>query len=82
MLGVLRQGDTKTDSFVQVARKRGRHGQGGIPNLNAAAMMMITSWRDGRVQGWVEPPVLKIADDTEMAGAVTEVGPLADQKIM
>jgi len=26
-------------------------------------MTVITAWRDGRIQGWVEPPVLKVADD-------------------
>ncbi|KAH7326583.1 nucleolar GTP-binding protein 2 [Stachybotrys elegans] len=51
-------GDVTTDFLVQVARKRGRIGRGGIPNLNAAAMTVVTDWRDGRIQGWVEPPVL------------------------
>lgn len=82
-LGPFGQGDTTTDFLVQVARRRGRLGKGGVPNLNAAAMTVITDWRDGRIQGWVEPPVLKIADDTEMVdGATTEVGPSADQKII
>jgi len=82
-LGPFGQGDTTTDFLVQVARKRGRLGKGGVPNLNAAAMTVITDWRDGRIQGWVEPPVLKIADDAEMTdGATTEVGPSADQKII
>ncbi|KPM39483.1 Nuclear GTP-binding protein NUG1 [Neonectria ditissima] len=53
-------GDTTTDFLVQVARKRGRIGRGGIPNLNAAAMTVVTDWRDGRIQGWVEPPVLAV----------------------
>ncbi|KAK5945761.1 nuclear GTP-binding protein nug1 [Knufia obscura] len=82
-LGPFGQGDTTTDFLVQVARKRGRLGRGGVPNLNAAAMTVITDWRDGRIQGWVEPPVLRVADDTEMAGGeVTEVGPSADQKVI
>ncbi|KAI5466699.1 P-loop containing nucleoside triphosphate hydrolase protein [Mariannaea sp. PMI_226] len=53
-------GDTTTDFLVQVARKRGRIGRGGIPNLNGAAMTIITDWRDGRIQGWVEPPALAV----------------------
>lgn len=82
-LGAFAKSDTTTDFLVQVARKRGRLGKGGVPNLNAAAMTVITDWRDGRIQGWVEPPVLRVADDTEMAdGATTEVGPSADQKII
>lgn len=48
--------DSTTDFLVQVARKRGRLGKGGVPNLNAAAFTVITDWRDGRLQGWVEAP--------------------------
>jgi nuclear GTP-binding protein len=51
-------GDFTTDFLVQVARKRGRLGRGGIPNVNAAAMTVVNDWRDGRIQGWVEPPSL------------------------
>ncbi|ETN46688.1 uncharacterized protein HMPREF1541_00875 [Cyphellophora europaea CBS 101466] len=61
-------GDTQTDFLLQVARKRGRLGKGGVPNLNSAAMAVITDWRDGRIQGWVEPPVLQVAADAEMEG--------------
>ncbi|KAL8782501.1 MAG: hypothetical protein Q9213_005340 [Squamulea squamosa] len=50
-------GDVTMDFLVQVARKRGRLGKGGVPNLVAAAMTVITDWRDGRIQGWTEPPV-------------------------
>lgn len=49
-------GDMTTDFLVQVARKRGRLGKGGVPNLTAAAMTVITDWRDGRIQGWVDAP--------------------------
>ncbi|KAL8929798.1 MAG: hypothetical protein Q9208_000942 [Pyrenodesmia sp. 3 TL-2023] len=49
-------GDVTTDFLVQVARKRGRLGKGGVPNLTAAAMTVITDWRDGRIQGWVDAP--------------------------
>ncbi|KAJ9497770.1 nuclear GTP-binding protein nug1 [Exophiala xenobiotica] len=68
-LGPFGQGDRTTDFLVQVARKRGRLGRGGVPNLYAAAMTVITDWRDGRIQGWVEAPVLKVADDTQMVEA-------------
>ncbi|KAI1487257.1 P-loop containing nucleoside triphosphate hydrolase protein [Biscogniauxia mediterranea] len=51
-------GDATTDFLVQVARKRGRLGRGGVPNLTSAAMTVITDWRDGRIQGWVDAPVL------------------------
>ena len=54
---VVEKGDITTDFLVQVARKRGRLGKGGVPNLNAAAMGVLSDWRDGRVRGWTEPPV-------------------------
>ncbi|KAF7544076.1 hypothetical protein G7Z17_g10236 [Cylindrodendrum hubeiense] len=57
-------GDTTTDFLVQVARKRGRIGRGGIPNLNAAAMTVVTDWRDGRIQGWAEAPILAVESST------------------
>ena len=66
-LGPFGNGDTTSDFLIQVARKRGRLGKGGVPNLNAAAMTVITDWRDGRIQGWVEAPTLKIEVDQEMA---------------
>lgn len=58
-------GDVTTDFLVQVARKRGRLGRGGVPNINAAAMTVVTDWRDGRIQGWVEPPALVVTDATD-----------------
>ncbi|PGG96372.1 hypothetical protein AJ79_09612 [Helicocarpus griseus UAMH5409] len=51
-------GDKTNDFLIQVARKRGRLGKGGVPNINSAAMTVITDWRDGRIQGWVEAPVI------------------------
>ncbi|KAI0478239.1 P-loop containing nucleoside triphosphate hydrolase protein [Xylaria cf. heliscus] len=77
-------GDVTTDFLVQVARKRGRLGRGGIPNLPAAAMTVVTDWRDGRIQGWTEPPKLPVSLDTN--GSAAKDGPktappaMADQK--
>lgn len=65
-LGPFGQGDKTTDFLVQVARKRGRLGKGGVPNFHSAAMTVITDWRDGRIQGWVEAPTLKVASDEHM----------------
>ena len=48
--------DRTTDFLVQVARKRGRLGKGGVPNLTSAAHTIINDWRDGRIQGWTTPP--------------------------
>lgn len=61
-------GDQTMDFLVQVARKRGRLGKEGVPNIQSAAMTVVSDWRDGRVQGWVDAPVLKVVDD-EVAGA-------------
>lgn len=57
-------GDKTTDFLIQVARKRGRLGKGGVPNINSAAMTVITDWRDGRIQGWVTPPSQPAATTT------------------
>ncbi|KAI1006909.1 Nuclear GTP-binding protein [Podosphaera aphanis] len=56
-----RNGDPTMDFLVQTARKRGRLGKGGVPNINSAAMTVITDWRDGRIQGWMEAPTLALA---------------------
>lgn len=65
-------GDKTTDFLIQVARKRGRLGKGGVPNLQSAAMTVITDWRDGRIQGWVEAPVLPVVMTNDVtSGAST-----------
>lgn len=69
-------GDPTTDFLVQVARKRGRLGKGGVPNIASAATTVITDWRDGRIQGWMDAPVLAIAPEVQ-AG---EDAPIGDQK--
>lgn len=50
------KGDITTDFLIQVARKRGRLGKGGVPNLQSAAMGVLMDWRDGRIRGWTEAP--------------------------
>ncbi|KAL6717967.1 nuclear GTP-binding protein nug1 [Lecanora helva] len=55
------EGDITTDFLIQVARKRGRLGKGGVPNLQSAAMGVLMDWRDGRIRGWTEAP--KEVDD-------------------
>ena len=62
-----KNGDVTTDFLVQVARKRGRLGKGGVPNLHAAAMGVLADWRDGRVRGWVEPPPDKDLSPSDQA---------------
>ncbi|TFB04075.1 Nuclear GTP-binding protein NUG1 [Trichoderma ghanense] len=77
-------GDITTDFLVQVARKRGRLGRGGVPNIAAAAMTVVTDWRDGRIQGWVEAPVLAVESaNTPAKPAIKNAGEeevMPDQK--
>ncbi|KAI9819879.1 MAG: hypothetical protein M1827_006448 [Pycnora praestabilis] len=60
-------GDVTTDFLIQVARKRGRLGRGGVPNVSSAATTVITDWRDGRIQGWIEAPTLQLAPSAPAA---------------
>jgi nuclear GTP-binding protein len=73
-------GDITTDFLVQVARKRGRLGKGGVPNLYSAAQTVITDWRDGRIQGWTDAPKLAIAPSSTTANSSTSTGLIGDQK--
>lgn len=41
--------------LIHVARSRGRLSRGGIPNLEAAALTILSDWRDGRITGWTLP---------------------------
>lgn len=72
-------GDITTDFLLQVARKRGRLGKGGVPNLQSAATTVITDWRDGRIQGWMDAPVLAIASEG-VAGNGDSKAVVGDQK--
>lgn len=74
-------GDVTTDFLVQVARKRGRLGRGGVPNINAAAMAVVTDWRDGRIQGWVEPPVLAVESAGTSAGGAKKVKNAGEEEV-
>ncbi|GAM87731.1 hypothetical protein ANO11243_057580 [Dothideomycetidae sp. 11243] len=71
-----RNGDATTDFLVQVARKRGRLGKGGVPNLYAAAMTVVSDWWAGRVQGWLEAPAVVNASASTDGGD----GLVGDQK--
>lgn len=74
-------GDATTDFLVQVARKRGRLGKGGVPNIASAATTVITDWRDGRIQGWMDAPVLVVSSSADMVMDGKDEGkPMADQK--
>lgn len=79
-LGPFAKGDATSDFLIQVARKRGRLGKGGVPNLNAAAMTVIADWRDGRIEGWTEPPVLPVEIDGSAVATVGSAGAALDRK--
>ena len=64
-------GNITTDFLLQVARKRGRLGKGGVPNLRSAAMTVLGDWCDGRVSGWVEAPV--VAEEEGRKGDQKEI---------
>ena len=45
------------DQFlIQVAHKRGKLGRGGVPDLAAAAKIVIKDWNDGKIAYCTEPP--------------------------
>jgi nuclear GTP-binding protein len=71
--------DITTDFLVQVARKRGRLGKGGIPNVEAAAKAVIMDWRDGRIQGWVDSPASALGT-TQQGVKSTIAPPTADDQ--
>jgi len=59
--------DSTTDFLVQVARKRGRLGRGGIPLLESAGKVVLNDWTSGRIKWWCEPPMNNIATTDEKA---------------
>ncbi|KAJ5489270.1 Nuclear GTP-binding protein NUG1 [Penicillium diatomitis] len=74
-------GDKTTDFLIQVARKRGRLGKRGVPNVESAAMTVINDWRDGRIQGWANAPVLPVAGSAAEAADPT-AGPVDNVQVV
>lgn len=75
-----KNGDITTDFLVQVARKRGRLGKGGVPNIHSSALTVITDWRDGRIQGWTDPPKLPAATSSAASAKAVALPLGGDQK--
>ncbi|KAF3901403.1 hypothetical protein AA313_de0206508 [Arthrobotrys entomopaga] len=71
--------DLTMDFLIHVARKKGRLGKGGVPNVESAARAVVTDWRDGRIIGWVEAPKLEIETDGTNDATATD-GKLKDSK--
>jgi nuclear GTP-binding protein len=49
--------DSTTEFLVQVARKRGRLGRGGVPLLDSAGKVVLNDWAMGKIKWWCEPSV-------------------------
>lgn len=71
--------DVLMDFLVHVARKKGRIGKGGIPSTHSAAQAVITDWRDGRIQGWMDPPGV---DTSNTDAGIVEAAPDGDHKVI
>ncbi|RVD83055.1 uncharacterized protein DFL_007457 [Arthrobotrys flagrans] len=71
--------DLTMDFLIHVARKKGRLGKGGVPNIESAARAVVTDWRDGRIIGWIEAPKLEV-ETNGSSDAVTSDGKLKDSK--
>lgn len=63
--------DSTTEFLVQVARKRGRLGKGGIPLLESAGKVVLNDWSAGRIKWWCEPPATPV-DVTDEKAVVSE----------
>lgn len=57
--------------LIHIARNQGRLGRGGIPNLHAAACIVLKDWRDGKFQGWTLPKSSAKAEDEKEAAIST-----------
>ncbi|KAK6542136.1 hypothetical protein TWF694_007903 [Orbilia ellipsospora] len=71
--------DLTMDFLIHVARKKGRLGKGGVPNVESAARAVVTDWRDGRIIGWVEAPKLEVETNGASDTTATD-GKLKDSK--
>ncbi|EWC43966.1 hypothetical protein DRE_01318 [Drechslerella stenobrocha 248] len=72
--------DLTMDFLIHVARKKGRLGKGGVPNVESAAKSVVMDWRDGRIIGWVEAPKLEIETTGSSNDIVATDGKLKDSK--
>lgn len=64
--------DTFTKHFlIHVARKRGRLGKGGVPNLASAGLSVLNDWRDGKIMGWVLPKASKDSETSAQSSTLS-----------
>ena len=65
-------GDITNDFLIQIARKRGRLGKGGVPNLQSTAMGVLMDWRDGRIRRWSEAPKVEETQSSDQKEIVND----------
>lgn len=59
--------DSTTEFLVQVAKKRGRLGRGGIPMLESAGRIVLNDWAAGKIKWWCEAPANSTSTTDEKA---------------
>ncbi|KAL3902177.1 MAG: hypothetical protein SGCHY_000028 [Lobulomycetales sp.] len=69
--------DTCEMFLVLVARKKGRIGRGGVPDIESAARCVLQDWNCGRIPYYCMPPVEKAAavdgeESTHVSAAVVD----------
>ena len=58
------------DDFLrQVAKQRGVLKKGGVPDMIAAARVVLTDWNGGKIPYYTDPPARGAAEDKRHAGA-------------
>ena len=58
------------DDFLrQVAKQRGVLKKGGVPDMTAAARVVLTDWNGGKIPYYTDPPARGAAEDKRHAGA-------------
>jgi nuclear GTP-binding protein len=63
--------DTTSEFLIQVARKRGRLGRGGVPLMESAGKVVLNDWFQGKIKWWCESPV-DVAQTSDQKMVVSE----------
>lgn len=66
--------------LIHVARKRGRLGKGGRPDLYSAGQSVLNDWRDGKIFGWTLPKSSReTSNEHVIKGAGSGTAPSVEQ---
>lgn len=71
--------DFSNKVLIHIARTQGRLGKHGIPNLHAAASIVLRDWRDGKFHGWTLPKSSKAASSDATVGSTVTPTANAEQ---